>query len=81
MSSYNLAALESQLADTGWTVRSDDFVVPQEVPGQVFEGGYTVQLTSPSGDVFLGDGATRSDALRIAADHAGLLPGHGINLI
>ncbi len=80
MTSYNLAALESELAESGWTVRADDFIVPQEIPGQVFEGGYQVTLISPSGEDYVGDGTTRSDALRAAADKAGVLPQNGITL-
>ncbi len=80
-SSYNLASLETDLLGTGWTVVAADFVLPQDIPGQVHKGGYQITLTSPTGAQFRGDGPTRSDALRAAAGQAGVLREDGINLI
>lgn len=81
MTNYNLSALETELAEQGWTIESNDFVVPQDVPGQVFQGGYQITLVSPSGDAFGGEAATRADALRAAAGRAGVLPDNGVTLI
>lgn len=80
MTGYNLADLEAQILSDGWSVDARDFVAPQSVPGQVNEGGYRVALTSPTGETFQGEGATRPDALRAAAGAAGLLT-DGIHLI
>jgi hypothetical protein len=70
---YNLADLEQELLADGWTVSSDPFVRSSSTPGQVNRGGYRVTLTSPQGVGTQGSGDTRSDALRAAADGAGLL--------
>jgi hypothetical protein len=73
MKAQNLADLEHQLLAAAWTVHAQDFVVPQDTPGQVQTGGYTVVLEAPNGERFPGDGATRSDALRKAAELAQLI--------
>ncbi len=80
MKAYNLADLEQELRRQGWSVAADDYVVPQDVPGQVQAGGYTVVLTGPSGRNFTGDGATRADAFREAALAADLIEPDDPNL-
>jgi hypothetical protein len=77
MSGYNLADLERQMIDDGWTVSAEDFVAKHSIPGQVFAGGYSVALTSPEGVTFTGDGTDRSEAFRAAAARARLLPPEG----
>jgi hypothetical protein len=69
MDAYNIADLEQRLAGEGWTVVAQDWVAP----GRVDHGGYTVVLTSPTADTFSGDGPTRTDALRTAAERAGVI--------
>jgi hypothetical protein len=73
MDAYNVADLERQLIAQGWTVAAEDRVTPQATPGDVHLGGYTVALTDPAGVTVSGDGRTRSDALRAAAEGAGLI--------
>lgn len=73
MHAYNLADLENELDTQGWTVTAHDRVEPQPIPGQVHVGGYTVTLTSPERACFGGYGPTRADALRTAAQAAGLI--------
>jgi hypothetical protein len=79
-SGYDLADLELRVLEQGWTVLAQDFVLEQDVPGQVSQGGYDVTLTDPTGVTYSGSGPTRSDAFREAAGPAGLLPGGGIVL-
>jgi hypothetical protein len=73
MQAYNLADLERLLGLEGWTVAADSQVIAQAIPGQVNVGGYAVVLTSPTGEAFSGNGATRADALRTAALLAGVI--------
>ena len=73
MKAYNIADLERELAAQGWTVSSDAYVSEQAIPGQVNAGGYNVELTAPTGEVFHGSGPTRTDAVRTAAETAGLI--------
>lgn len=73
MKAYNLAGLEQNLHGQGWTVTANDYVIPQDMPGQVDVGGYSVVLTAPSAETFTGDGPTRSEAFRAGARVAGLI--------
>jgi hypothetical protein len=68
----NLADLEAQLLVNGWIVVSEPVANPQD-PGQVRDGGYRVTLRTLTGDSYDGAGVTRADALRTAADNAGLI--------
>jgi hypothetical protein len=73
MHAYNLDDLERQLTEQGWTISAQDRVIPQEIPGQVHLGGYTVTLVTTSGQQYTGAGPTRADALRAAATSAGVI--------
>lgn len=71
---YDLATLEHSLLDLGWSVRAQDYVAENEMPGRVDQGGYTITLVSPDGMEHHGDGPTRPEALRLAATAAGVMP-------
>jgi hypothetical protein len=73
MHAYNLDDLERQLTEQGWTISAQDRVIPQEIPGQVHVGGYTVTLMAATGQRYTGDGPSRADALRAAATSAGVI--------
>lgn len=70
---YNMADLERELSELGWTINAQDLVSPQELPGQVHIGGYAIALISPTGETFTGNGPTCTDALRTAAENAGVI--------
>jgi hypothetical protein len=73
MDAYNIADLERKLVADHWTVDAHDWVATNSAPGQVQKGGYTVTLTSPQNGTFTGNGPTRTDALRSAAESAGII--------
>jgi hypothetical protein len=73
MKAYNVADLERELTTEGWTIEARDWVAPDQPPGQVHLGGYTVVLASPQNQTFTGSGPTRSDAIRTAAENAGII--------
>ena len=70
---YNMADLERELSELGWTINAQDLVCPQELPGRVHIGGYAIALISSAGETFIGNGPTRTDALRTAAENAGVI--------
>ena len=70
---YNMADLERELSELGWTINAQALVSPQDLPGQVNIGGYAIALISPAGENFTGNGQTRTDALRTAAENAGVI--------
>jgi hypothetical protein len=80
MQAYNIADLERLLVVEGWQVQADSEVIGQAIPGQMFVGGYSVVLTSPTGETFAGHGPTRTDALRTAAHSAGVIAPGGPHL-
>ena len=70
---YNMADLERELSELGWTINAQALVSPQDLPGQVNIGGYAIALISSAGETFIGNGTTRTDALRTAAENAGVI--------
>ena len=56
---YNMADLEGELRELGWTIKAQALVSPQDLPGQVNIGGYAIALISPEGENFTGNGPTR----------------------
>jgi len=70
-----LTDLEFSVMSYGWTVIAEDYTDTDSRRRGNRRSTVVVAVCSPEGETYAGESATRGEALRIAAELAGLAPG------